>query len=431
MKLKWKLTLAICGMMFFMLSIISSVTYSGIKQLLSNGMGPGSEKAIFMNIVILQGIMLVVCGILTVILANWFVGLLKRLMAKVDIIASGNFTEPITEKFTGRKDEVGVIARAVENMRVSIRDIVVSVMNETRNIEESVINSTREIEELHGDIGEISATTEQLAAGMEETAAGTQEMNATSHDIENAIGDVADKASSGMLSAQEIKTRAEKLKAGAVESQKSAYEVYDKAHESLRQSIEKAKAIEQIRQLTDAVLSISSQTNLLALNAAIEAARAGESGKGFAVVAEEIRKLAEDSKNTVNEIQVVVKDVMGSVESLIKDSNGILNFVEGQVIKDYKVMVQTGEQYSADADQISNLLKSFTDTSKQLHESIESMLKAIDEITTASNEGAEGSTNIAEKSTSIVHKASKVTDHAKLTKASALELTERIKRFKI
>lgn len=431
MKLKWKLTLAICGMMFIMLSIISYITYSGINTIMNNGVNTGSEKAIFINIALMQGGMLVIGGILSFFIANAFAGLLKKLMLKIDVIASGDFTEPVSEKFTARKDEIGGIAKAVENMRASVRDIIMSVTSETQNIEESVMTTVKEIDELHGDIGDISATTEELAAGMEETAAGTEEMNATSHDIESAISDVADKASSGMQSAREIKSRATKLKTGAIESQKSAYAVYEQAHESLRHSIEKAKAIEEIRQLTDAVLSISSQTNLLALNAAIEAARAGESGKGFAVVAEEIRKLAEDSKNTVNQIQVVVKDVMTSVESLVKDSNGILDFVEGQVIKDYKTLVQTGEQYSSDADQITNLMQSFTETSEHLHDSIESMLKAIDEITTASNEGAEGSTNIAEKSTSIVYKASKVTEQAKLTRTSTLELSKKVKQFKV
>lgn len=141
--------------------------------------------------------------------------------------------------------------------------------------------------------------------------------------------------------------------------------------------------------------------------------------------------MAEDSKNTVNEIQAVVKDVMTSVEGLVNDSNRILNFVEGQVIEDYKTQVQTGEQYSSDADQIAELMQSFTETSKMLHESVEGMIKAIDEITTASYEGAEGATNIAERSTSIVNKAGRVTEQAKLTRASSLELTDKISQFRI
>ena len=143
-----------------------------------------------------------------------------------------------------------------------------------------------------------------------------------------------------MEAAREIKERAEKLKANSEQSRINAYAVYERTNESLRLSIEKAKSIEKIQQLTDTILAISSQTNLLALNAAIEAARAGEFGRGFTVVADEIRNLAEDSKNAVGEIQAVVNEVMVSVEDLVNDSMNKHQFVDGQVINDYNILVQ-------------------------------------------------------------------------------------------
>ena len=97
-------------------------------------------------------------------------------------------------------------------------------------------------------------------------------------------------------------------------------------------------AVERISSKVAAINSIASQTNLLALNASIEAARAGEAGRGFAVVAEEIRNLAEQSKEAVVKIQNVTQAVTGSVGNLSEDSAKLLSFVETDVadmLKDF------------------------------------------------------------------------------------------------
>ncbi|NTV89150.1 MAG: methyl-accepting chemotaxis protein [Clostridiales bacterium] len=383
------------------------------------------------NIVIIIVVVLALGFIYAVKTSDVFAKSLKALVKDIDIIALGDFTMEVNKKFVKRIDEIGDIARAMEKMRGSVRDIIKSAIAETRSIEDSIDKTVGEVSELHADIEEISATTEELAAGMEETAAGTEEMSATSHEIEDVIENVARRAREGLGAAEEIKQRAEKLKADAIESQRSANVVYSSTHESLRSSIEKSKSIEKIKALTQTILSITDQTNLLALNAAIEAARAGEAGRGFAVVADEIRKLAENSNKAVGEIEVVIESVMDSVKSLVKDSEGILVFVDGQVIKDYQAQVMIGEQYSADADFVSSLMTEFSGTSQQLHLSIENMLRAIDEITRSANEGAEGSTNIAEKSESIVNKANVVLSQAVLTKESSDRLVEKISEFKV
>jgi hypothetical protein len=117
----------------------------------------------------------------------------------------------------------------------------------------------------------------------------------------------------------------------------------------MEKALEDSKAVEEINMLAEAILQIASQTNLLALNAAIEAARAGENGRGFAVVADEIRKLAGDSKTTVEQIQSVTEGVVGSVHDLAQNSNDLLTFVLNDVDQDYQTMLSTTNQYSIDA----------------------------------------------------------------------------------
>jgi len=329
------------------------------------------------------------------------------------------------------QDEVGDLARAIQTMQKSISDVIHGVINEAKTVDESATHTQRNIVDLSSEIEAVSATTEELSAGMEETAASTQEMNATSSEIEHAVESIAEKAQEGADTALEISKRAEHLKENAINSQKVAHSTHSSVDEKLRNAIAQSKAIEQINVLSDSILQITSQTNLLALNAAIEAARAGEAGRGFAVVADEIRKLAEDSKNTVTQIQDITRQVVSSVENLAQSSEQVLDFIQTQVIKDYDSMVATGEQYYKDAEYVNSLVTDFSATAEELAASIQNMIKAINEISTANNEAASGTQNIAQKTTNVSEEASTVVKLASLTKESSEKLMQMVSRFKV
>ncbi len=346
-------------------------------------------------------------------------------------IATGDFSGTVPQKYKDKKNEIGVLTKSISVMQDSIREIIKAVKNESRHVEEAANITGNHISELNGQVEDISATTEELSASMQQTAASSQEMNASSLEIEDSIKHVAGKALNGKTVATEIKDRANGLKSNVVQSSKAAGELREIVNEKLRQAIEQSKAVEQITVLSDTILQITSQTNLLSLNAAIEAARAGEAGKGFAVVAEEIRKLAEDSRNTANEIQNITKTVNQAVGNLTEGSMQALDFINETVVKDYKSMVSIGDQYNNDAEFISDFASELSSTTEYLLNSLENMVKAINEVTSATNEGAGGTTNIAEKSAVIVEKTLEVTREANKLKESSVNLVEMVSKFKI
>ena len=376
-------------------------------------------------------IILIFGAVVGLILSGLITKPITAITKSLKTIASGDFTEEISPALLKIKDETGSLAKSLNTMQQSIKNVIYTVKKETEEVSKSVETEESSMSELLSHIEEVSAITEELSAGMEQTAASAQEMNAVSTEIEKAIESIAERAQDGSNTANEISSRAKALKETAKESQKNALEIYKSSGNSLNEAIQQSHQVEQINTLSDAIMQITSQTNLLALNAAIEAARAGEAGKGFAVVAEEIRKLAEDSKNSVTEIQRVTREVVNSVENLTTNSTKVLDFINNQVLKDYETLVNTSEQYDNDSIVIDNIVTDLSATTEELSSSIQNMLKAINEITVATSEGAEGTSQIAQKDTIVSKKAFDVLQYARETAQSTNKLVDSISKFKV
>lgn len=338
---------------------------------------------------------------------------------------------PEYERYINEKDEFGLIINAESSVRKELIHIISEVSGNAGQVGRIVQLTNKSIGHLGEEIDGVSATTEELSAGMEETAASVQEMNATSSEIERAAENIADKAKEGAGEAERIRKTANELNINLTASLEQGTRIFNGVKSELENALEEAKATEQISVLADSILQITSQTNLLALNAAIEAARAGEAGKGFAVVADEIRKLAEDSKNTVTEIQNITQIVTGSVSDLSDSSKGLLDFVSGNVQKDYQTMLQATKQYKQDAEFVDELVTKLSETAENLLASIQNMVKALGEVAAATNEGADGTSSIAQQTSNIVGDSDEVIRNIAQTKEISEKLSQLITRFKL
>lgn len=391
-----------------------------------------AEKAVSLSIIfmiaLIAALAVIVLGVFTFIAKK--VGSLNevgRILKELES-SGGDLTARVD--FSG-KDEIGSISQSFNKVLESLQAIMISIKEEADHVLEASSSMSTEMNSLDVSIEEISATTEEISAGMEETAAASEEMNATSEEIESAVEAIATRAQEGAVSAGEIRDRANSLKTVAIASQKKATEIYRNTRADLLDAIEQSRSVDKIGELSESIMDITEQTNLLALNSAIEAARAGEAGKGFAVVAGEIKKLADDSKNTALEIQNIIGTVVSSVQNLANSSQEILEFINNQVVSDYDMLVETGNKYSGDTEMVENLVNELSATSEELLASIHTMIRAIGEVNNATNDSAAGITDIATGSTEMLNMSKEMVSQIEKSKKSVENLFAKIGNFKL
>lgn len=317
---------------------------------------------------------------------------LMKMITEIDG-GSGDLTAHL--KVRGN-DEIGQMVRGFNQFIDVLRNLIEKIKKGSGELEHTAASVDNGVRAAGDKITGTSATMEQLAASMEEVSATVINITENIESIRKDITVMADKTGEGLERVDSIRQKAEGMKADATASQVSASDMVARISGELSTAIEQSKQVEEINKLTDEILSISSQTNLLALNASIEAARAGEAGKGFAVVADEIRKLADESRNTANGIQNISKMVTESVENLAGNAGKMLDFVNQDVLNDYKGMVESGETYNEDAVQMNEMMQDLQSVAENLRRAANEISEAADGVSNAVNQSAAGVSNAAE-----------------------------------
>lgn len=354
-----------------------------------------------------------------------------RLSYEGNIMAGGVFSGAMDTKYTKRKDEIGGLARAFNNINVNVSKIISNVINEANEVGKAIKNIDEHMGSLTSEVNVMSGIIEKLSYKMTENSSSAEEMGATSVEIEGAIDFIAVETQHNAETAGEVSKRAGRLRETAIDSQKGADEILKVVAVKLREAIERSGEVERIQTLSNAILSISNKTNLLALNAAIEASRSGNSGSGFTVVADEIKLLAEKSKQTVNEIKDVTVTIIDSVHILSDSAEQVLRFVEDKVVKDYDMLVETGEQYDNDAQLLNDMVTNLSATTEELYASIQNMAQAIDHVAEASEEGAEETIELAGEVAVIAKKTVEILQKTNDVSKSADRLLELVSVFKV
>ena len=299
-------------------------------------------------------------------------------------------------------DEIADLGNGINTFMGKLQSIMKMIIENSRKLEEVVSEVQESVRTSNDSASDLSAVTQELSATMQEVGHSATIINQNAESVRSEVEIIADKSNSINDYSRKMKENADTMESNAKSNMQETSTKVQEILEVLNQAIEESRSVEQVNELTNDILSISSQTNLLALNASIEAARAGDAGKGFAVVADEIRQLADSSRATANRIQEINGVVTNAVQNLAGHSNNLVEYMTNSILPEFENFVSSGEQYRDNATYIEGVMNEFTAKTDDLKRAVDEIATSIETITDAIEEGARGVTGAAESTQVLV-----------------------------
>lgn len=307
------------------------------------------------------------------------------------------------------------LSESLEELRESVIALLDGAKEETAVWMRAAGGFHSDIAMLESGIADVAASAGEVSGFAEEMEGASREAGRLTREMQETVKNVAERARGGSEYAGAILERAMGVKEEASERHDMVKETQVLMKESLHRAFEDIKVVEQIPVLAEAVMGVTEQTNLLALSASVEAARAGEMGKGLAIVAEEIRKLADQSRQSAETIQWVTGEVDAAVGNLKRDSERLLEFVENKVLESFDFFNYVTDAYHQDAERASNLAVEFGAVSEELFQPASGVLHSVETLEAISGKSVQAAERLSGQAAEAAAKANAVAGSMKDT----------------
>jgi methyl-accepting chemotaxis protein len=385
-----------------------------------------TNPILYTTLFIMLGMLVIAIG-LSLILSKGIAQNIRKLKEVFAKASDGDLTVSITAT---TKDEFKDLAESFNQMIGNISALMNSVTKSSKEVLETSSNLASMSEEVTASIEEVAKAIEEVSAGATNQAQsaqnGAEEMN------ELSVG--LDKVSVGSNEVDRLSTNTKELGAKGLSMIATLIEKSNKtkiATTEVKDIVQDMnESTKKINTISETISRITEQTNLLSLNASIESARAGEAGKGFAVVAEEIRKLAEQSKGSTEEIKIIIANIQQKSDTAVNAIKSTENVVSEQDV----AVGETKEIFNEILKSIETMINKVEEIKVSIVEidgKKRRVVGEIEDISSISQETASASEEVTASTEEISSAMNKFTNYAEELRELAEKLEDEIKKFTI
>ncbi|MTH53963.1 HAMP domain-containing protein [Bacillus mangrovi] len=382
---------------------------------------------ILVNMVIIVLIFIVLGTILNFLIIRSIVRPIRLLSGVAEKVSGGDLTEKVQ---VSSRDDLGQLGMAFNRMIDSLTGLLSHIEQSSSTLAASSVEVQEHSVEVSRITREIAQSVDELSDGAETQMTSTEETAKAIQEIASGVQHVAERAASVSHSVTEAAEQTHKGRVYIEKASKQMDEINHSVEETTRLVKELGEKSAEINKIVDVITGISEQTNLLALNAAIEAARAGEHGKGFAVVADEVRKLAEGSKQSAEQITTLIRSIQKRTDLVIEH----MEAEKTQTAEGLILMKETGDNFQTILQAVENVsgqMEEVSATAEQMSASSQEVTASVEEMASIATESASSSEQVAAGAQQQFSSMEEISQSITRLAGLASELKDEVAKFKM